>query len=148
MSEEERGSKRDIIVSKHIKNTHKPKAKWLTFYNCQLAKSWEFRFCVCVMACILYFICVRLRILGIFRNYTNFPAHGHSVRNDMFYWLWCGTFYVLFCFVFAVCFFFDAFCFVFSVDGGHQFPKGMQYRFKWQKAENSIKCICLHKHTI
>lgn len=103
---------------------------------------------VFVLACILYFICVRLRILGIFRNYTNFYTHTRTYRTKWYVLL--AVMRNVLCLVFVFLFFCSLHIALFCLDRGHQLRKGTQQpRSKMlclKKPKNFIKCICLHKH--
>lgn len=116
------------------KHTHRKKSDWLF-----IIANWQSheKLFFCTMAFILYFICVRLRILGIFKNYTNFHTHMYTLYKM----IQCGTFYVLF-FLWRIALFclsimninFQKKC-IFASHGMRGKPK------------NFIKWICLYKHT-
>lgn len=131
MSEEERGSKRDIIVSKHIKqNTHtnRKRSDWLFIIaNWQSHENFVFVF---VLWHAFYILFAFASGFWEFSEITQTSLHT-DIAYEMICFIGCDAERFMFCF--CCLFFFDAFCYVFSVDGGHQFPEGMQYRFKWQK---------------
>lgn len=98
--------RKKIIFIQTYKTHTQTKEQWkkvTDFYNCQMAKSWEFRFVV--IACCCFF---KYNILFVFASgfweFFKIQTHGFIVRSDRFYWLWCGPFYVLlllflFCFL-------------------------------------------------